>query len=91
MNNSKKFDEWNLEKSKIHYSNPIRTITEGEIWWCALGENVGVEINGKNNLFSRPIIILRKFSKLSFFGIPLTSKSHDGSWYVYFRFQGKDQ
>lgn len=91
MTDDKRFDEWNLAKGKIHYSSPIRSITEGEIWWCALGENIGVEINGKNDLFSRPIIILRKFSKLSFLGIPLTSKPHTGSWYVHFKFQNKDQ
>ena len=44
--------------------------------------NVGVEIFGKGNLFTRPVLILKKFGDASFFGIPLTSNKKEGTWYV---------
>ena len=78
-------------KSGLHYAGVFRTVKEGEIWGCAVGENVGVEINGKNEEFSRPVLVLKKLSKYGFMGIPLTSQEHVGSWYVEFVFQDKKQ
>lgn len=54
------------------------------------GENIGVEINGKSKSYTRPVLVYRKFNRESFLGIPLTSQRHIGSWYVPFKFQGKD-
>lgn len=59
--------------------------------WCGFGENVGIEINGKNDLFSRPVLVFKKFSQYGFLGIPLTSQPHEGTWYAHFRFHGKEQ
>ena len=87
----KRFAEWIELKEKLHRIGRIRAIHEGEVWWGALGENIGVEINGKNEGFTRPILIFRKLSGLSFLGIPLTSQAHDGSWYVPFVFKNKQQ
>jgi mRNA interferase MazF len=39
-----------------------------------VGVNVGVEIDGKNNDFERPVLIVKKFNDEMFWGIPLTSK-----------------
>ena len=55
---------------------------EGEIWWCSIGMNVGVEIYGKGKRFTRPVIIFKKFNKNAFLGIPLTSQLKIGKWYV---------
>ena len=74
-----------------YFAGVFRTVKGGEIWWCAVGENVGVEINGKNEEFSRPVLVLKKLSKYGFMGIPLTSQEHVGSWYVEFVFQDKKQ
>lgn len=87
----KYFKNWISVKSGLHYAGVFRTVKEGEIWWCAVGENVGVEINGKNEEFSRPILVLKKLSKYGFMGIPLTSQEHVGSWYVEFVFRDKKQ
>ena len=32
---------------------------EREIWWIAVGRNVGEESNGKGNRFSRPVIVFK--------------------------------
>jgi len=55
---------------------------EGEIWWCSIGMNIGVEIFGKGATFTRPVIIFKKFNTDLFLGIPLTSQPKSGSWYL---------
>jgi len=86
----KLFDEWNALKQKRHFSGEFHLFNEGEIWWASVGENIGVEINGKSDRFSRPVLILKKLSGAGFMAIPLTSQAKSGSWYVKFSFRGKD-
>lgn len=87
----KRFDEWIELKESLHDMGRLRTMREGEIWWCAFGENIGVEINGKSNTFARPVLVFKKLGRYGFLGVPLTSQPHSGSWYASFRFQGKEQ
>lgn len=87
----KRFEEWIGLKEKLHFGGSMPKINEDEIWWCSFGENIGVEINGKNKLFSRPVFIFKKLSRFGFIGIPLTSQDKSGSWYVKFDFQGKNE
>lgn len=54
---------------------------DGEIWWCRIGENIGTEIGGKGQFFSRPVLIIKKLDFRSFIGIPITSRIKKGSWY----------
>ena len=54
MQEQQEFNEWNQLKQKLHNSHRIPRIKEHEIWWCAVGKNIGVEINGKNQVLSRP-------------------------------------
>jgi hypothetical protein len=56
----KRFSEWFGLKKKLHerqQTPPL--VSEREIWWASVGENVGSEINGKSALFSRPVIIYK--------------------------------
>lgn len=78
-------------KAYINNSNAIRSIKDGDVWWAAVGENVGVEIDGKNSRYSRPIVILKKLNNLISIAVPLTTKEHNGTWYQKFTFQGKTQ
>lgn len=85
----KQFLEWIKVKIKIdsqEYNPPL--ISEGDLFWCMMGENVGVEVGGKNELFTRPVIVLKKFGRLGFFGIPVTKTERKGSWYVSFVHKG---
>ncbi|MBQ7040882.1 type II toxin-antitoxin system PemK/MazF family toxin [Candidatus Saccharibacteria bacterium] len=91
MKDAKSFDAWNKVKKNIHKRAKVPSIREGEIWWFADGQNVGVEINGKGERFARPVLVLTKFGKLSFFGVPLTSKKHQGSWYSSVVFKDKTE
>ena len=86
------FKEWFSLKEKIHkadYTPPL--FKEGEIWWCHLGENIDVEINGKGIEFARPVIIFKKYNQFSFFALPLTTKRKTGTWYCSFKYKDKFQ
>lgn len=87
----KRFAEWLALKEKLHekqHKAPL--VSEGEIWWASVGENVGSEINGKSGVFSRPVIIYKKLSHSFYLVIPTTTKLKTGSWFIHFRQQGKD-
>lgn len=54
------------------------------------GENVGFEMNGKNEYFHRPVIILHKFNKRLFFAIPTSSKIKENNpFYIQFEYKNK--
>ena len=55
-----------------------------------LDENVGAEINGKDKLFSKPVLIFRKLLHGFYFVIPITSQAKSGTWYVSFKIKDKE-
>ena len=85
----KDFDRWINVKKDLDNKNKLPSIKEGEIWWCSVGENVGVEIGGKSKVFTRPVLIYKKLSRFGFMGVPLTSKNHTENWYVKFVFKNR--
>ena len=88
----KRFAKWLSLKQRLDsQSHTPPLFKEGEIWWCFIGENVGVEICGKGDLFTRPILILRRYNQYSFFGLALTTKQKTGKWYFPIEFNGKRQ
>ncbi len=76
-----KVDLWN-KQSKVVFK-------QGDIWWCSLGMNLGEEMFGKGNKFTRPVLIFRKFTGNSFLGLPLTRQEKQGSWYVEITIHGE--
>lgn len=77
----KDFDKWNGLKKKLHIREEKILFHEREIWWCSLGVNIGFEENGKNEMFERPVLILRKFNKYILWALPLTRSKKDGDFY----------
>ena len=82
----KKFDIWNEAKKKIRSDDlPADTFFyEREVWWIRMGQNVGVEENGKGLNFLRPVLILRKHNPNCFLGVPLTGTNKDHPFYFTF-------
>ena len=80
---TKDFDMWNEVKKKVDQRSIAWDFyfNEREIWWCSLGLNVGVESDGKNEAFERPILIIRKFNANMIWVVPLTSVSHDDTYH----------
>lgn len=70
----KDFDEWNKEKKKLDGHNHNIEFHEREIWWCSIGINIGSEQHSQTSDFSRPVLVIKKFTRGIFWGIPLTKK-----------------
>ena len=85
----KKFNEWNEVKINIDAKKQLALFKPRDIFWTNVGENVGREQDGKGLDFTRPVLVIKKFSKTMFFGIPLSSKRKEGSFFFEFSFQGK--
>lgn len=78
----KDFERWNIKKQGIHFTNRGRLrFSEREIWFCALGVNIGFEQDGSGTDFLRPLIVFRKINRDQFLGIPLTSTLRFGKEY----------
>jgi len=86
----KDFDNWNGFKKKLENNQYFRGFGEREIWWCHFGVNVGDEQNGKNEEFTRPVLVLRKFNHSVFLGIPLTTKRKNHPLYHPIIIKGKE-
>ena len=86
----KDFDNWNQLKPKLDATKKMPTFQEREIWWCSIGINIGNEEDGKSEMFSRPILIIRKFNDIIFWGLPLTTAIKDNRYYYKISFQGKN-
>lgn len=80
----KDYNLWNLEKQKIDLCDRNNVFySEREVWWCSVGINIGVEMNGKNSKFERPVLILKKFNGLMLWVLPLTTKDKSkNSYYI---------
>lgn len=83
---------WTKLKVRLHVKiKQPPYFREREIWWASIGSNLGSEQDGKNNLFERPVIIVRAFSLDLFWAIPLTSKKKFGNYYFSFVFEGNER
>ncbi|MFA6340761.1 MAG: type II toxin-antitoxin system PemK/MazF family toxin [Candidatus Paceibacterota bacterium] len=69
----KDFDIWNKNKKEIHTKAENKLYHEREVWWCALGVNIGYEQDGSSESGERPVLILKGMSKNTCLIIPLTT------------------
>lgn len=79
----KNFDGWNKKKKEVNRS--IKNILPGkrQVWWLSIGLNVGVEEDGKNNNFERPVLVVKVFNRQCFLGIPITSADKSDKKYYF--------
>jgi mRNA interferase MazF len=77
----KDFDGWNADKKRLHGRSQPPFFHEREIWWCALGVNVGSEQDGTGDQFSRPVLVVKKFSRDVLWVLPLTTQEKLGQHY----------
>ena len=86
----KNFDRWNKEKKNLEKtSSEILVFHEREIWWCSIGINLGDEQDGKNELFERPVLVLRKFNNKIAWVLPMSTKKKEGIYYHSLEHGGK--
>ncbi len=81
---NKEFDIWNEKKKLVDKkaSSSSLYFHEREVWWCTVGVNIGVEVDGKNRDFERPVLVIKKFNDHMFWGVPLTSKIKSYSYFI---------
>lgn len=79
---SKNFDEWNTLKKKVDTEKREVYGYPREVWWCSLGVNIGAEIDGKNESFERPVIIMRVYNKETMLVLPTTSKARADKFHL---------
>jgi mRNA interferase MazF len=84
----KDFDQWNRLKKALDRRERYPFASPGEIWWCALGLNVGIEINGKHEHFERPVVILRAYNTEMLKAVPLTTRPKRGKFYFEVKAEG---
>jgi mRNA interferase MazF len=82
----KDFDTWNEHKKTANGSEFNLYFYEREVWWCAIGVIVGFEQDGKGEKFARPVLVLKKYSKNVFVGIPLTTAKRESKYHHSFPF-----
>ena len=86
----KDFDQWNKEKKSLeNVGHNILAFHEREIWWCSIGINLGDEQDGKNELFERPVLVLKKFNNKVCWALPMSTKPKDGIYYHNLEHEGK--
>ena len=81
----KDFQKWHKRKEYLHEEKTRPFFHEAEVWFCALGINVGFEQDGRGESFLRPAVIVRKFNNESFWGLPLTKNEKKGKYYFSFK------
>ena len=79
---TKDFEGWNPRKQRINAMSEPPFYHEREVWWCALGVNVGDESDGTGENFDRPVLVIRGFSRNVFFGVALTGRRREGRFYI---------
>lgn len=81
----KDFDNWNSLKKTVNKKETHGDFNfhAGDIWWTTLGLNIGKEIDGKNETFERPVLVLRVINRHTLYVLPLTSKDRFVDKYHY--------
>ena len=84
------FLDWIDLKFRINNNSKSPLYAERDVYWCSIGQNIGDEEYGKGAMFSRPVLVLKKYNKNLFFGIPLTTKVKDNVYYSRLVFKDKE-
>ena len=85
------YDVWSRLKQELEGSQNKIQFKERDIFFIKMGKNIGVEQDGKGEEFKRPVVVIKKFNKECFFGVPLTSQKKEGRFYFSFPTKTKNQ
>lgn len=77
----KDFQKWHDRKANIDELGHRPYFHEREIWWCAIGVNIGFEQDGAGEDYLRPVIIFKKFNNDIFWAMPLTHAEKQTRFY----------
>ena len=79
----KDFDHWNTIKKSVDARTDTISLyfRERDVWWAAIGTNIGFEQDGKGERAQRPVLVLRKFNRHVLLVIPLSTRHKPGNKY----------
>jgi len=83
------YDDWNELKQDIHLNQGRNSFGQQEVWWCNFGVNIGYEIYGKSKLFTRPVLIIKKYSNNFFLGLPMSTQYKNNKYYYPLEVDGR--
>ena len=86
----KEFDLWNSQKKILTNANKMAYAHPREVWWCAIGVNVGAEVDGKNENFERPVLVVRVYNKETMLVLPITGKEKTDNFHHQIQIQAKN-
>ena len=78
---NKDFENWNKLKKDLDMKAYKAFIYERQIWWCSIGINIGDEEDGKNLLFERPVLVIKKFNHNICLILPMSTKIKSSMYY----------
>jgi mRNA interferase MazF len=85
------YDKWNKIKKKTATNKLKVGIKPREIWWVKIGHNIGSEEYGKSEIFSRPVIVVRRLTSDLFIGIPTSTTLKDNDYFLPFEYTTKNE
>jgi len=68
----KNFLDWFILKPKVDNLDQRPLFQEREVWDCYWGVNIGFELDGKNDKFIRPVLVLKKLTHNTFLGLVIS-------------------
>jgi mRNA-degrading endonuclease toxin of MazEF toxin-antitoxin module len=77
----KDFDRWNRNKKNILNTGERPFYHSREVWCCAVGTNIGNELDGTGKHHDRPVLVIRAFNAETFFGVALIGHPRVGRYY----------
>jgi len=86
---AKEFYKWYMLKEQLDNEKKEQYFKERDIFWASVGINIGYEQDGKGEIFSRPILVVKKYNKNIFFGVPLSTKIKEGTFFYTFTLNEK--
>lgn len=73
MSKQSKYQSWFPQKMQLDRRTGVASYGQREVWWCQLGVNIGYEIYGHGQAFTRPVLVLQKYSRFTFLAAPLST------------------
>ena len=73
----KDLDGWNEKKKRIDTDGCSKRYHRREVWWCALGVNIGSEQDGSSAEYRRPVLIITGLGPDTCLVAPLTTSERE--------------
>lgn len=86
----KDFKKWHKEKADLQENKERPEFREREVWFAAIGANIGFEQDGKGEDYLRPVVIIKKFNSEVCWALPTTGNDKNGKYYFPFSYRGTE-